>query len=92
MFSTARSAGDTILATDQQSLRKDAGLLSGDSISITYDTKGRIATIVHNDYAITYTITYSTIYTYQPASVTDGTYTWTFTYNTKGQLTTITKS
>lgn len=71
-------------------LRKDTGLFSGDSISFTYDTKGRIATIVHNDFSITLTITYNR--KNQITSVTDGTNTWNWTRNTKDQITSIIKA
>lgn len=89
MFSSAVSVGDIATASQYNNLRKDAGLFSGNDIDITYNSQGRIATIVHNDYSITLTPTYNANGTI--SSVTDGTNTWNFTYNAKFQLTGITK-
>jgi len=90
MFTTAVSIGDTATASQYNNLRKDAGLFSGDSVSFTYNSNGTIATVVHNDFSITETITYNSDGTVD--SVGDGTNTWNFSYNSLGQLSTIIKA
>lgn len=90
MFSSTVSAGDIATATQYNNVRKDAGLFSGHDVDITYDSQGRVATIVHNDYAVTLTLTWSNAYQ-QITSVTDGTNTWNMSYNSSRQLTGITK-
>lgn len=91
MYSSAVSVGDIALASQYNNLRKDAGLFSGNSLSFTYDNNGRLATVVHNDFSVTLTITYVTN-SDLISSVTDGTNTWNFTYSsTTGLLSTIIK-
>ena len=64
-------------------------LLFMDDVDITYDENGRIATITHNETtpATVWTITYND--NDQVATVTDGTTTWTYSYNDEGYLSAI---
>jgi len=92
MFSSLVSPGDIALASQYNNLRKDAGLFSGDSVSLTYDSRSRLSTIVQNDFSVTLTITYQTT-SDLISSVSDGTNTWNFTYSsTTGLLSTIIKA
>lgn len=88
MITSEVSAGDTALASQYNNLRKDAGLFSGDDVDLTY-SGGRIATVTHNDFAVTYTLSYNA--DGLVSSITDGADTWTLTY-TSGNLTNILKS
>lgn len=90
MFSSAVSVGDIATASQYNNLRKDAGLFSGDSVNITYNSDNTIHTIEHVDYGVTLTLSYNSNQTV--SSVTDGTNTWNFTYNTTAFLTSVTKA
>jgi hypothetical protein len=88
MYTSDVSAGDTALASQYNNLRKDAALLSGDDIDLTY-TGDQLTGVVHNDFTVTYVITYTG--DGLVSTVTDGVNTWTYTY-TGGKLTNILKS
>lgn len=90
MFSSQVSVGDIATASQYNNLRKDAGLFSGGEVNMTYNTDGTVHTIQHVDYGITLTLSYNANQTI--SSVTDGTNTWNFTWNTTIQLTKILKA
>lgn len=89
MFSSQISVGDIATASQYNNLRKDAGLFSGDSVNITYNADNTINTVEHVDYGVTLTLSYNSDQTV--SSVTDGTNTWNFGYNSISFLTSITK-
>jgi len=79
--------GDKLLAAEVKRIAK----ASGDNVDITYNSDGTIATVVDNDTspATTYTLTWSNGLL---VSITDGTNTWTFTYNVEGKISNITRT
>ena len=79
--------GDKLLAAEVMRLAKEVG----DNLTFTYDSAGQVATIVDNDTtpATTYTFTWSNGLV---TSITDGTNTWTITYNTSNQVTAVSKT
>ncbi len=58
------------------------------NVTITYNADGTIATAVDVDQSVTYTFSYSSG---RISSYTDGTSTWTPTYNSEGNITSIAK-
>lgn len=81
-------AGDKLTAAEVMRLAKNAG---GDNITITYNGDGKIATIVDTDTTpdVTYTFTWNGDLL---SSITDGTNTWTFGYDSQEQLTSVTRT
>lgn len=79
-------AGDQVFA---DLLNDNFGLLFGDNYDITYDSRGRIATMINNDLVTpeTYTVTYDS--QNKILSVTDGVNTWTVTYDGRGRATNV---
>jgi len=62
-----------------------------DNGTITYNDDGSVATVVDSNTSVTYTFAYDAATGYL-TSVTDGTSTWTFTYNGAGQITAVAKT
>lgn len=79
--------GNKLLASEVMRLAK----ASGDNVTITYNPDGTVATVVDNDTspATTYTLTWSNGLL---ASMTDGTNTWTFNYDSQEQLTSVVRT
>lgn len=83
------SIAEKLLALD---LNKAFSQSTLSGCTITYDTDGRIATVVDtlNTPNITYTLTYDT--DDQVSTVTDATNTWTINRDTSGNITSIVQS
>lgn len=83
------SIAEKLLALD---LNKSLSQSTLSGCTITYDTDGKIATVVDtmNSPNITYTLTYDI--DDQIATVTDSTNTWTVTRDTSGNITSIVQS
>lgn len=81
------SPGNTLNATD---LNKNFSEASFDKATFTYDSAGRVATATDTNLSVVYTFTYNS--DDLPETISDGTTTWTLTYNTSGQLTAITRT